>query len=153
MSVSPEKKSSGRGPADMKSQARSNKQTEEKDSNSNSNGVRQGLQSIKDLLLSKRSELMRHQEAQLDALDTTDKHHLADIDEMSSDTVDMDSLCALVDIGSHTLEQIDAALERIEEGTYGLCEECKQPIAPERLEVLPFAAHCIDCQRKSKSDN
>jgi DnaK suppressor protein len=100
----------------------------------------------------KRSELVRNQATQLDALYAPDKHHLADLDEMASDTVDTDSLCALVDMSSDTLEQIDAALERIEAGTYGSCEKCRRPIAPERLEFLPFAAQCVECQRRSETE-
>ena len=44
------------------------------------------------------------------------------------------------------IEQITAALNRIAAGTYGLCTRCGQPIAPARLEVLPYAAACIECQ-------
>lgn len=44
---------------------------------------------------------------------------------------------------------IDAALARIEAGTYGTCTNCHRPIAPERLDALPWAALCIDCQRAS----
>ena len=45
------------------------------------------------------------------------------------------------------LEAVDAALARLEAGTFGSCIRCGRPIAPERLEALPWAAHCIDCQR------
>jgi DnaK suppressor protein len=48
------------------------------------------------------------------------------------------------------LVQIEAALQRIEEGTYGLCETCGKQIAPERLEVLPWAPDCIDCHGKKR---
>ncbi len=46
------------------------------------------------------------------------------------------------------LTQIDAALERIEQGTYGTCTSCGREIQPERLEASPWAALCIDCKRK-----
>ena len=36
----------------------------------------------------------------------------------------------------------------LDAGTYGVCVTCGQPIAPERLEAMPAAAHCIDCQRE-----
>jgi RNA polymerase-binding transcription factor len=48
------------------------------------------------------------------------------------------------------LAAIDAALARVEAGTYGRCTECHQPIGAERLEALPSAALCIDCQRSSR---
>lgn len=43
------------------------------------------------------------------------------------------------------LRQIDAALQRIDLGTYGLCKVCEEPIAGKRLEALPFATRCIEC--------
>jgi RNA polymerase-binding protein DksA len=44
------------------------------------------------------------------------------------------------------LALVEHALERVDAGTYGLCERCGQPINPERLEALPYATHCITCQ-------
>jgi len=44
------------------------------------------------------------------------------------------------------LAQVDAALERIDEGRYGTCARCGQQIAPDRLEALPYAIYCITCQ-------
>jgi DnaK suppressor protein len=44
------------------------------------------------------------------------------------------------------LEQVDAAIERIDQGRYGTCARCGQQIAPDRLEALPYATYCIDCQ-------
>lgn len=49
-----------------------------------------------------------------------------------------------------SMEEINRALEKIEEGTYGLCDGCRRPIAPERLETLPSAVLCIECQRKKE---
>lgn len=46
------------------------------------------------------------------------------------------------------LLDVNRALNRIEEGTYGICTNCGQPIQAERLEALPWADLCIDCQRK-----
>jgi RNA polymerase-binding transcription factor DksA len=45
------------------------------------------------------------------------------------------------------LAQVEAALARLEAGSFGTCVRCGNAIAPERLEALPWAAHCIDCQR------
>jgi len=46
--------------------------------------------------------------------------------------------------------EIDAALRRIEDGTYGKCRECGKEIAPERLEAYPWASLCIDDARKAE---
>ena len=57
---------------------------------------------------------------------------------------------ALRDRNEQHLAAVDAALARLDAGTYGLCESCAKPIAPERLEALPSAALCIDCQRSAR---
>ena len=46
------------------------------------------------------------------------------------------------------LADVNKALNRIEEGTYGICTNCGEAIMPERLEALPYAELCINCQRK-----
>lgn len=45
------------------------------------------------------------------------------------------------------LRDVVSALHRIEEGSFGSCERCNEPIAEKRLEALPFARYCIGCQR------
>lgn len=52
----------------------------------------------------------------------------------------------VVDHRAHILTQIDHALRKLEEGTYGRCETCDEPIPPARLEALPFAIRCTRCQ-------
>jgi DnaK suppressor protein len=54
---------------------------------------------------------------------------------------------ALRDRNAAHLNDIEAAIARLDDGTYGTCVRCGQPVAPERLDALPWAAHCIDCQR------
>ncbi len=45
------------------------------------------------------------------------------------------------------LAAVERALARLDDGTFGTCVRCGRPVAPERLEALPWAAYCIDCQR------
>jgi RNA polymerase-binding protein DksA len=54
---------------------------------------------------------------------------------------------ALRDRNEQHLALVDAALAKLDAGTFGACERCGRPIAPERLEAIPWAANCIDCQR------
>ncbi|NYJ74382.1 TraR/DksA family transcriptional regulator [Allobranchiibius huperziae] len=54
-------------------------------------------------------------------------------------------LSALIDQVGRRLVALDAALDRVREGTYVVCEVCGGPIAPERLEARPFARTCIAC--------
>ena len=54
---------------------------------------------------------------------------------------------ALRDHNEQHLAAVEATLARLDDGSYGACVRCGRPIAPERLDALPWAAHCIDCQR------
>src|SRR6266550_4700337 len=54
---------------------------------------------------------------------------------------------ALRDRARQQLAEVEAALTRLEQGTFGRCTRCGKDIAPERLEALPWAALCIECQR------
>ena len=56
---------------------------------------------------------------------------------------------ALRDRSRAELERVDAALRALDTGSYGTCASCGQPIAPERLEALPWSSTCIDCARKA----
>ena len=47
-----------------------------------------------------------------------------------------------------TLDEVERALAKQDEGTFGLCENCGKPIAPARLEAMPTARFCIDCASK-----
>jgi DnaK suppressor protein len=53
---------------------------------------------------------------------------------------------ALRDRSIQQLELVEAALARLDDGTYGTCLRCGQPVAPARLAALPWAAYCIACQ-------
>lgn len=70
--------------------------------------------------------------------------HMAD---SASETLDRGIELSLEDNADHLIAAIDAALGRLEAGTYGQCERCSQPIAEERLEALPWATKCIECKR------
>ena len=71
--------------------------------------------------------------------------HLA---ETASITLDREIDYTLEENAEHILAAVDEALARIEEGTFGICRSCGQPIAEERLEAIPYATLCIDCKRK-----
>lgn len=56
-----------------------------------------------------------------------------------------DVQAAVVDMQSERLERINAALQSIDAGTYGICQTCGKPIDPRRLDVEPEATTCMDC--------
>src|SRR3954452_15672573 len=70
--------------------------------------------------------------------------HMAD---SASETLDRSIELSLEDNADHVIAAIDAALGRIDAGTYSRCERCANPNAKERLEALPWATKCIECKR------
>jgi DnaK suppressor protein len=67
----------------------------------------------------------------------------------ASQVFDQQRDLALRERNRQHLAQVEAALARIDAGTFGTCTSCGRPIAKERLEAIPWAALCIDCQRKA----
>ena len=59
---------------------------------------------------------------------------------------------ALRDRSDQQLALVDEALARLEAGTFGTCVRCGRPVGADRLEALPWAARCIDCQRLGARD-
>ena len=74
----------------------------------------------------------------------TDNH----LGDMASEMYDRELDEGLEEGAQHTLEEVQAALLRIEDGSYGVCEICGEPIGAERLSAIPWARLCIDDQRK-----
>ncbi|MFH1267352.1 MAG: TraR/DksA family transcriptional regulator [Planctomycetota bacterium] len=68
--------------------------------------------------------------------------HMADI---GTDNFEQEFTLSLMESEGGTLEKIEAALERLEEGTYGECEECGAKIPKTRLNALPYATMCVKC--------
>ena len=74
-------------------------------------------------------------------------NHLA---ETASVTLDREIDYTLEENSEHVLSAIDTALARIEDGTFGKCVTCGQPIGEERLAAIPWATQCIDCKRREE---
>lgn len=69
--------------------------------------------------------------------------------EIASELFDIEHQMALKKHQENEIKEIDKSIEKIEDGTYGLCESCEKHIDPRRLELLPQAKLCIDCARES----
>jgi RNA polymerase-binding protein DksA len=74
-------------------------------------------------------------------------NHLADT---ATVTVDREIDDTLEENEERVLTAIDAALKRIDDGTFGICRTCGRPIDHERLEALPYTTQCIECKRKEE---
>jgi DnaK suppressor protein len=71
--------------------------------------------------------------------------HMADI---GSDNYEQEFTLSLMQSDETTLDSIESAIEKIEDGVYGECEECAGPISKARLNAIPHAPLCIKCAQK-----
>ena len=74
-----------------------------------------------------------------------------DAEEQSVDDFVTEVDMALMEMKSETLSKIDQAIARLDDGTYGVCEECDGEISAARLKALPFAHLCRTCQEEAES--
>ncbi len=110
------------------------------------------MKPIKDMLTKMRVDLV-HEIARRSKVTTEPgTQDIGDIlDSVSEErTRELDMI--LTDREKRKLLQIDDALDRIEDETYGQCEECGCKIPRARLKVLPFAKYCVECQEKNERE-
>ena len=78
-----------------------------------------------------------------------DKYRPTSAADDSAEVAPEDDLAfVLLQMKSHTLNRIDVALQRLDEGSYGCCIDCAEAIAPSRLQALPFAVRCRHCEER-----
>ncbi|MEW6410068.1 MAG: TraR/DksA family transcriptional regulator [Nitrospirota bacterium] len=105
-------------------------------SRSNYKKIKEMLLSKKKSLLSKNNYYTEVSERHGDTLDSA----TSETQNMIDDAFDRKTLL--------TIRDIDTALRKIDDGSYGLCEECGEEIPPKRLEVFPTATLCIRCKEE-----
>lgn len=86
------------------------------------------------------------------AVETQSEHaglgnHMADD---ATDLFEQEKNVTLLHHTEHLLEKLNAALRRVDDGTYGQCESCGEPIDEARLETLPYAALCVRCKARQE---
>ncbi|MBU2608394.1 MAG: TraR/DksA C4-type zinc finger protein [Chloroflexi bacterium] len=69
-------------------------------------------------------------------------------EEEATETSELEKRLALEHRTRDQISKVERALQKFDEGTYGKCDKCGQPIAPERLEALPQASLCLECKAK-----
>ena len=74
-----------------------------------------------------------------------------DVADMALQDATEEQQISLMELRNAMREQIDEALLRLEEGTYGICEDCGREISEARLKAVPFARRCIQCQEKAEA--
>jgi DnaK suppressor protein len=102
---------------------------------------------LRKMLEDRRRELMNEVQGRMrDVRDTDKDRDVLDQGESSEVDIQEDIEFALIQMKSETLNKVDAALRRLEDGTYGDCFECGEEISEARLRALPFAVRCKDCE-------
>jgi DnaK suppressor protein len=81
------------------------------------------------------------------------KDEIPDLDvgdeaDAATQTTERELLFELSDNERQTLDAVEAALRKITQGAYGLCESCREKIGAERLKAIPHARYCIKCQAR-----
>ena len=104
------------------------------------------FQHVKEELLRRRDELLKEVSDSYETCRELGQDGVADIGDMSANAYSREMLFNLSETQRQQIRDIDAALERIEAGEYGICLQCGEAIAPRRLEVRPFSRYCIDCK-------
>jgi len=110
--------------------------------------LRQMLLEAREQVLKEVEELLaRRRMAQAEQRDDS----VPDVADMALQDATEDQQISLMELRNAMREQIDEALLRLEDGTYGICEDCGREISEERLQAVPFARRCIQCQAKAEA--
>jgi DnaK suppressor protein len=104
------------------------------------------MEKYRRLLQHKKSGLSNELAKTRDAEEETTEESTQDIADKAVSSYTREFLYSLSDSDRNTVLLIDQALDRIQEGNYGLCRNCGQPMNEKRLSAVPWAPHCVDCQ-------
>lgn len=106
------------------------------------------------LLLKMREDIVAEARAEIKKFKSGEKKQIVEavLDDGDLSFVDLSEDISLKQLSTHreTLIKIDEALRKLNDGTYGLCEDCGDDISVERLKIIPFATHCKDCQENKE---
>ncbi len=103
------------------------------------------LDEVRTKLLALRKELTARHERIDKHIHHRDEPRAQDSEERAGESSNDETMELLDANALEELQQIDHALARIDLGTYGQCEKCKDPIPEERLEFLPYTSQCVSC--------
>jgi len=104
------------------------------------------MEKYRRLLEQKKNGLSNELAKTRDAEEETTEESTQDIADKAVSSYTREFLYSLSDSDRNTVLLIDQALDRIQEGNYGLCRNCGQPMNEKRLSAVPWAPHCVDCQ-------
>jgi DnaK suppressor protein len=110
------------------------------------------LKRARERLDAMKQEILREIDAGIREGRETDKDEGMDAYDLASEEREREISMILSDRERDKLQAIEEATERIEEGTYGVCESCESDIAEGRLEAMPFTRLCVTCQAERERE-
>jgi DnaK suppressor protein len=110
------------------------------------------IAALRKVLIAKRQGILKAAKEEISKYIKGETRQLVDtaLDDGDLSFVDLSEDISLKQLSTHreTLQKTDEAIRKLNEGTYGICEDCGDEISEERLKVMPFAIYCIDCQER-----
>ena len=105
----------------------------------------------KENLVRKRAEILAEQKGKSLATTMDNNTRQGDMADQASGTNEVHIQLKLKQTDAKILQAIEEALVRLDEGSYGVCRDCGEDIAPARLNAIPWTRVCIECKEKQKS--
>ncbi len=109
---------------------------------------KEAVENMREILITRRDALRKALAGDLSALKDLREQSGGDVVDFALDSAQDEISSQLAQVESRELANIETALERMKEGTYGLCEGCGNSIPLVRLQALPYATCCINCQQE-----
>ena len=106
----------------------------------------QRLEHLREILLRVRNETMTRVRTIRNEQNDDTLSAPGDVMDIAKSLSDVETHASLIDRAQNQLRQIDNALSQLEQGDYGVCANCGEEIPLARLQVIPFATYCVDCQ-------
>jgi DnaK suppressor protein len=111
---------------------------------------KEAVTTLRQILVRRRDALRRALAGDLSSLRELRQQTSGDMLDAAMDTAQDEISSQLAEVESRELSHIEVALERMRDGNYGLCEGCNEGIPMARLQALPYATMCIQCQREAE---
>ena len=108
------------------------------------------IEYFRDVLTNHLAELLSQAEKTVTGM-TASKENFPDPTDRASLEADRNFMLRIRDRENKLIKKIKKALDRIENGTFGICEKCGEDISVKRLKARPVTTHCIDCKTKEEA--
>lgn len=108
------------------------------------------LEHFRDILNSTLEGLLQDAERTVSGMNRTTDEHFPDPTDRASHETDRNFVLRVKDRERKLVAKVKDALKRIEDGTYGICEECGEPISEKRLDVRPVTTCCVECKKEEE---